>query len=212
MKVSVFALGRTGLPLSLVCADSGFEVIGIDINKELVSQIKTGIAPFHEPGMKELLKKHLNKNFFPTTDITDAVKDSDYFVIAIGTKFKKYPEQGSITNLYKVVDRIIDIGVKGKTLIFRVTLPIGTTDKIKKRIEKTGYIEGKDFFIAFVPERLMEGKAIEEEKNLPKVIGCYNDRSFERVKKFFEKIGGEIVKVANPKIAEWYLIPIEAIT
>jgi len=202
MKVSVFALGRTGLPLSLICADSGFDVIGIDINEELVEQIKNGKVPFYEPGMEKLLKKHLNKKFIPATKITDDVKKSDYFVIAIGTRFKKYPEKGSLENLYKVLNRIIKVGVKGKTLIFRVTLPLGTTDKIKKRIEKTGLKEGKDFFLAFVPERLMEGRAIEEEKNLPKVIGCYNDKSFEKVKKFFNKIGGEIVKVSNPKIAE----------
>lgn len=202
MKVCVFALGRTGLPLSLVCADSGCEVIGIDINEELVQRIKNKDLPFYEPGMKELLDKHLNKNFFPTTKITADVKISEYFVIAIGTKFNKYPERGSLTNLYKVLDKIIDIGVKGKTLIFRVTLPIGTTDKIKKRIEKEGFKEGKDFFLAFVPERLMEGKAIKEEKNLPKIIGCYNNTSFEKVKKLFEKIGGEIVRVSNPKIAE----------
>jgi len=202
MKVCVFALGRTGLPLSLVCADSGFNVIGVDINEELVHKIKNKELPFYEPGMKELLDKYLNNKFIPTTKITSDVKNSDYFIIAIGTKFNKYPERGSLTNLYKVVDRIIDIGVKGKTLIFRVTLPIGTTDKIKKRIEKEGLKEGKDFFLAFVPERLMEGKAIKEEKNLPKVIGCYNNTSFEKVKKFFEKIGGDIVKVSNPKIAE----------
>ena len=202
MKVSVFAMGRTGLPLSLVCADSGFDVIGIDINKELVDQIKKGQIPFYEPGMKKLLDKHLGKKFKPTTEITSDVKKSEYFVIAIGTKFNKYPERGSLTNLYKVVDRIRKIGVKGKTLIFRVTLPIGTTDKIKKRIEKDGVKEGKDFFMAFVPERLMEGKAIREEKHLPKVIGCYNDKSFEKVKKFFEKVGGEIVRVNNPKVAE----------
>lgn len=203
MKISVFALGRTGLPLSLVCADCGFKVIGIDINEELVEQIKKGEMPFYEPGMKELIKKHLNKKFFPTTTITKDVYNSDYFIIAIGTKFNKYPEKGSLTNLYKVVDRIRKIGVKEKTLIFRVTLPIGTTDKIKERIEQDGVVEGKDFFMAFVPERIMEGKAINEEKNLPKVIGCYSDKSFEKVEKFFKKIGGQIVRVSTPKTAEF---------
>ena len=67
MKVSVFALGRTGLPLSLVCADSGFDVIGIDINEELVQQIKDGKIPFYEPGMKKLLDKHLSKKFIPVS-------------------------------------------------------------------------------------------------------------------------------------------------
>ena len=57
--------------------------------------------------------------------------------------------------------------------------------------------------MAFVPERLMEGKAIREEKHLPKVIGCYNDKSFEKTKRFFEKIGGEIVRVSNPRTAEY---------
>jgi len=203
MNVCVFAMGRTGLPLSLVCADSGCKVIGIDINEELVKQIKNKESPFYEQGMQELLDKHVGKNFFPTTNINDDVKKSDYFIIAIGTKFNRYPERGSLTNLYKVVDKIIEIGVKGKTLIFRVTLPIGTTDKIKERIEQDGLKEGKDFHLAFVPERLMEGKAIREEKNLPKVIGCYNDICFQKVEKLFKKIGGEIVRVKNPKTAEF---------
>ena len=202
MKVSVFALGRTGLPLSLVCADRGFDVIGIDISTELVNQIKNGEIPFYEPQMKELLNKHLGKNFIPTDKITDDVKNSDYFIIAIGTKFSRYPEKASLTNLYSVIEKIKKIGIKNKTIIFRVTLPIGTTDKIKKIFEEGGLEDGKDFFLAFVPERLMEGKAIEEEKSLPKVIGCYHDTSFEKVKKFFEQIGGEIVRVTNPRTAE----------
>lgn len=203
MKVSVFALGRTGLPLSLICADSGFDVVGIDINKDLVQQIKNGKLPFYEPMMKELLDKHLNKNFMPMSEITEDVKNSEYFIIAIGTKFSRYPEKGSLTNLFSVIDEIKKIGIKNKTIILRVTLPIGTTDKIKEIIEEDGLKEGKDFFLTFVPERLMEGKAIEEEKNLPKVIGCYNDESFEKVKKFFEKVGGEIVRVSNTRIAEF---------
>ena len=88
-------------------------------------------------------------------------------------------------------------------MIYRVTLPIGTTDKIKERIEQDGLKEGKDFHLAFVPERLMEGRAIKEEKNLPKIIGCYNDGGFRSVEKFFKKIGGEIVRVSTPKTAEF---------
>jgi UDP-N-acetyl-D-mannosaminuronic acid dehydrogenase len=203
MNITIFALGRTGLPLSLICADSGFKVIGIDINKNLIEQIKKGITPFHEPGLKRLLDKHLNKNFFPTTKIIEEVKESEYYIVAIGTKFNKYPEKASLTNLYKIVRKIYEIGIKNKTIIFRVTLPLGTTDKIKKIFEKDGLIEGKDFYLAFVPERLMEGKAINEEKNLPKIIGCYSDKGFEKVKELFKRIGGDIIKVANPKTAEF---------
>ena len=114
MKVSVFALGRTGLPLSLVCADRGFNVIGIDINKELVQQIKNQQLPFYEPQMKELLDKHLNKNFIATDCIIEDVENSDYFIIAIGTKFNRYPEKASLTNLYAVIERIQKIGIRIK--------------------------------------------------------------------------------------------------
>ena len=203
MKVTIFALGRTGLPLSLVCAESGFDVIGIDINEELVNQIKKGETPFFEPHMKELLDKHLNRKFKPTNKVTTDVKNSDYFVLAIGTKFHKYPEKASLTNLYKVIDKIKEVGIKNKTIILRVTLPIGTTDKIKEIFEEEGLKEGKDFYLAFVPERLMEGRAIIEEKNLPKIIGTYTDDGFRRVKLFFEKVGGEIIRVSNPKTAEF---------
>lgn len=202
MKICVFALGRTGLPLSLICADCGFDVIGIDINEKLVKQLKNGELPFYEPKMKELLDKSLNKKFTPTSKITKDLVNCEYFIIAIGTRFNKYPEKASLTNLYTVVDEIKKIGIKNKTIILRVTLPLGTTDKIKERLEKDGLKEGKDFYLAFVPERLMEGKAIDEEKHLPKVIGCYNNASFQKVKYFFEKIGGEIIRVSNPKTAE----------
>jgi UDP-N-acetyl-D-mannosaminuronic acid dehydrogenase len=203
MKISVFALGRTGLPLSLICADRGFEVIGIDINEHLVQQIKNGEIPFYEPELKELLDKYLNTRFFPTSSITEEVKQSDYFIVAIGTKFSRYPEKASLTNLYAVLERIKNIGINGKTIILRVTLPIGTTDHIKHFFEEEGLKEGKDFYLAFVPERLMEGKAIHEERTLPKVIGCYNDASFKKVQFFFEKVGGGIVRVTNPRTAEF---------
>ena len=203
MKISVFALGRTGLPLSLVCAEAGFEVHGVDINKDLVDMINKGIPPFYEPHMEELLKKHLNKKFFPKTDIDNNVKQSDYLILAIGTKFSKYPERASLTNLYTVIDTLRKMGLKGKTLILRVTLPIGTTDAIKARIEQDGLTEGKDFYLAFVPERLMEGKAIDEERHLPKVVGCYNDNAYEKIQAFFKQVGGDVVRVSNPRTAEF---------
>jgi len=202
MRVSIFALGRTGLPLSLICAESGIDVVGIDINEELVQQIKNGEIPFYEPLMKELLDKHVNKKFKPSSKINQDVKNSEYIVIAIGTKFSRYPEKASLTNLFSVIEKIQKVGIKNKTIILRVTIPIGTTDIIKEKLEEDGLKEGKDFYLAFVPERIMEGKAIEEEKKLPKVIGCYNDKSFEKVKQFFEKVGGDIIRVSNPRTAE----------
>ena len=61
MKICIFGLGRIGLPIALVCADSGYSVVGIDVNKELINNLKQGKTVFDEPGMNELLDKNLNK-------------------------------------------------------------------------------------------------------------------------------------------------------
>lgn len=208
MNVCIFGLGRIGLPIALVCADSGHRVVGIDVNEKLINTIKKGELAFDEPEMKELLIKHLNKNFFPkhqeNDDVTSDLKQAEYIMLAVGTGFAKYPDKPKLSTLYSIVYQITAIGLKGKTIILRVTLPIGTSDEIKNLIEKkTGLKEGKDFWFSFVPERIMEGKAIREERILPKIVGCYNDEGFTRVSAFFKKIGGDIVRVSNPRTAEF---------
>ena len=207
MKVVIFGLGRIGLPISLVCANSGIHVTGIDINETLISKLKNGKTAFNEPGMQKLLDKNLNKNFYPKTQTDDIKKDiqkAEYIMLAVGTGFAKYPEKPKLSVLYSIIGQLINAGIKNKTLILRVTLPVGTSEDIIKLIEKkTNLKEGKDFWFAFVPERIMEGKAIEEESKLPKIIGANSQQAFEKVKNFFKKIGGDIIKVENTRTAEF---------
>jgi len=205
MKAVVVGLGRIGLPLALVAADAGINVTGIDIKKDLIETLLNKKIPFYEPYLEELIKKHCKKNFYPKLQndaITD-IREAEYIIITIGTEFVRYPQKPSIERLFLIIDDLLQIGIKNKTIVIRVTLPIGYTDKIRKKIETTGLKESTDFYLAFVPERIMEGKAIEEEKNLPKIIGCYSDKSFEKINKFFKKIGGGIIRVKDPKTAEF---------
>jgi len=194
MKVCIFGLGRIGLPIALVCADSGHNVVGIDVNEKLIKNLNNGETVFDEPGIIELLMKHLNKD----------LKKAEYIMLTVGTGFAKFPDKPNLSTLYSIIDQLISIGIKDKVIILRVTLPIGTADNIKNLIEtKTGLKEGKDFWFSFVPERLMEGKAISEERSLPKIVATYNDEGFEKVKSFFKKIGGDIIRVSNPRTAEF---------
>ena len=207
MKICIFGLGRIGLPITLVCADSGYNVVGVDTNKRLVNSLNEGKTVFNEQGLDELLTKHLNKNFFPKyqgEDIASVIKQAEYIILAVGTGFAKYPDKPDLSTLYSVIGQLIANGLGGKTIILRVTLPIGTSDDVKDFIEKkTGLKEGKDFWFSFVPERIMEGKAIMEERSLPQIVGTYNDDGFEKVRSFFERIGGKIIRVSNPRTAEF---------
>lgn len=206
MNAIIIGLGRIGLPLALVSADSGINITGIDIKKTVINQLKNKQTPFHEPHMDQLLNKHLNKIFFPKLpqDATDDIKNTDYIIFTIGTMYVKYPKKPNLERIYNLLRQITTLGIHNKTIIFRVTLPIGSTDTIKKTIEQqTNLTEGKDFYLAFVPERIMEGKAIQEERTLPKIIGCYSETSYEKTKTYFNKIGGKLIKVSNPKTAEF---------
>ncbi len=207
MDVCIFGLGRIGLPISLVCADSGMNVIGIDINKDLISDLREGKTAFDEPGLQEILDRNLGENFTPKAQdekIAENVKEAEYIVLAVGTGFAKYPEEPDLSTLYSIIGQLMNIGLKDKTLILRVTLPIGTSEDVVSLIEeKTDLLEGEDFWFAFVPERIMEGKAVEEERNLPKIIGARNEVGFEKVEGFFEKIGGDLIRVSDPTTAEF---------
>jgi len=122
----------------------------------------------------------------------------------VGTEFAKYPRMPRLSTLFSIIGTLIGAGLKSKTIILRVTPPIGTTDKVKRMIEeKAGLKEGKDFWLSFVPERIMEGKAIQEERKLPKIVGCYSDAGFSKVEQFLQKIGGEVIRVSSPRTAEF---------
>ena len=207
MKICIFGLGRIGLPISLICADSGYEVVGIDINRDLVDSLREGKITFSEPGTEELLDRHLNKSFYPkhaSEEIISDLKEANYIMIAVGTEFAKYPRMPRLSTLFSIIGTLIGAGLRDKTIILRVTLPIGTTGQVKEMIEdKTGFKEGKDFWLSFVPERIMEGKAIQEERKLPKIVGCYSDAGFSKVEQFLQKIGGEIIRASSPRTAEF---------
>ncbi|RLF42457.1 MAG: hypothetical protein DRN18_02455, partial [Thermoplasmata archaeon] len=164
MRVCQYGLGRIGLPIALILADSGCKVTGIDINRDLVRKLQKKQVPFIEPGLEELLKKHVNNGFIPKHPndgaVIEDIASAEYIVIAVGTGFARYPEKPDLSKLYSIIGELITAGIRGKTIILRVTLPIGTTERVIDIIEKkTGLKEGKDFWFAFVPERIMEGRA-----------------------------------------------------
>ena len=205
----LFGLGRIGLPLSLVLAEAGFNVLAIEKNEKTVEVLTGGEEPFYEPGMKELLDKHLNKNFFVYNhqyflENLKKFQEAGYIIMAVGMNLDLASKKPDLTVLRQATEDLLKAGLKGKTIILRTTVPLVTTDSIKQELEKqSGLEESKDFHLIFAPERLAEGKAIEEETNLPKIIGAYSDSGFEKASELFSKVGGEIIKIGQPKMAEF---------
>lgn len=187
---SVIGIGRVGLPLSLTLAEAEYKVYGIDSNKEYVQEILKGKMPFMEEKGQEYLEKHLNNKFFPTTD-SSKVKESEYILLTLGTPVDEHlnPDYGQIK---KVAEDLKDNLKKGHTVILRSTVAPGTTEYLKGFFEnKTKLKVGKDLFLAFCPERIAEGKAITETREIPQIVGGIDKESTKKAKEFFKSFTNE---------------------
>jgi UDP-N-acetyl-D-mannosaminuronic acid dehydrogenase len=190
--VGILGLGRVGLPLASLFAFKGLNVIGIDTNEERVEKIKKGVCPFYDPPLQENLKVAVEKGELSCTNNLGGVGEQlDIIFVTVGTP-NSLDNNIDYTQLYGALDEISQINLKNKMLIMRSTLPPKTTvDIVIPFLEqKTGLIAGSDFAIAMCPERILEGKAIQELQELPEIIGGIDETS--------NKIATKLFKVLNP--------------
>lgn len=204
MKVTVIgAGGHVGFPFSLVVAEAGHKVCGLDLNEELILDLNDGVVPYLEEGAAELLAKHLdNEKIFFTTD-PSFIEESDVVAIMIGT-----PVDGEgnarLDDLFNFVDNtLIPRMQKHQLIVLRSTVSPGTTEVLRKHIEqKHGWREGLDYFLVFCPERVVQGKSIIETTKLPQIVGAFNDISFKVAKDFFGSFITNSIFQLTPKEAE----------
>jgi UDP-N-acetyl-D-mannosaminuronic acid dehydrogenase len=186
-KVAVIgAAGHVGLPLALVLAECGIETVGIDVDEAAVEEVNGGSMPFYEEGADTLLERCLKSgNLRMTSDLSRA-GEADIIVIVLGTPVDENFNP-ILSGLIRLVDDLCPILRGGQQIVLRSTVSPGTTDRIKRTIEKkTGMKEGRDFGLVYAPERVLQGKAISEIRHLPHIIGAYSEESFERISGFFK--------------------------
>lgn len=191
--VSVIGIGRVGLPLCLSLAEAGFKVYGIDKREDYIETIKNKEMPFKEENAKELLEKHVNENFIPSVEL-NKVKESDYVILTIGTPVDEHlnPEFKQIDSLTR---NLLQHLKKNQVIILRSTVSPGTTEYLKDLIEKeTEFSIGKDLFLAFCPERIAQGKAIKETKELPQIVGGIDKESTKKAVEFFKQFTVEQIE------------------
>ena len=200
--IAVVGLGYVGLTLGLTLADLGFKVKAHDAKKEVADSIRRGKPHFYEQGLDRLLKDHLNNNFKLVDDFEGA-NNADIYFIAVGTPLDKDQKPGlhylesATTNIAKVLKH-------GDAVVLRSTVPLGTTREVVLPIlEKvSGLKAGEDFFIAFAPERTIEGKALEELRRLPQVIGGINRASCDLIASIFNCMSNSTILVDSLEAAE----------
>lgn len=203
--VVVLGLGYVGLTLALIMADSGYNVTGVDVDADRVEALRRGESYIHEVGLPEMLREYIGKNFRVRTDMPES---ADVFLVSVGTPVKAPPGGGrpapDLSYLKASCRMIAPLLRPGGLVTLRSTVPVGTTRGVvlAHLEELTGLKGGRDFHLAFAPERTVEGKAQAELRTLPQVIGGLDEDSAEAAVALFREITPTIVRVSSLEAAE----------
>ncbi len=202
MKIAVIGTGYVGLVVGACLADMGNDVICIDNNETKLLQLRNGIIPIYEPGLEELVKVNtMEKRLTFSSNINDAVKQSEVCFIAVGTP---QGEDGSADLQYVMqVAEAIAKSINGyKVIVNKSTVPVGTAEKVTEIIKQyTNY----PFDVVSNPEFLKQGNAVDDFLHPDRVIiGSNSDKAtriMQDIYASFFRTGNRVI-VMDVKSAE----------
>jgi UDP-N-acetyl-D-mannosaminuronic acid dehydrogenase len=197
--VNVIGLGYIGLPTALMLAAHGVNVVGTDINEELVANLQVGRLSFEEEGLNELFRDAVAKGIRFTTEYIK----TDLYIVAVPTPFDKLSKKIDPSYVIDAVQRIMNVCLKGATVVIESTIPPGTIDKyVRPVIEAEGLIVGKDLNLVHAPERVIPGSMIRELKYNSRTIGVDDSKAGEQVKKLYSTFCQGDIVITDIRTAE----------
>jgi len=205
LRVCVIGIGRIGLPTALSFAKSGLETIGVDINENLVETINLGNFPLKdEPGYDVIFDDVVkNKKFHATTNISDAVPNSDLIILSLPTPMDEnnIPDYSALRN---VATKLAEILSPNSLVIVESTIEPGfVEDEMISIISKSERLKiEKNFFIGVCPENANPGEILHDFTNLPRLVGGINDNITKIIKKIYDFVFSvELIEMPNCKTA-----------
>jgi UDP-N-acetyl-D-mannosaminuronic acid dehydrogenase len=189
--------GHVGVPLALVLAESGLRTLILDINKAAMEMMAAGQLPFLEEGGEKLLKKVLASNRLAFSAEPESIAQAKFVVLAIGTPIDEF-HNPNLSLLTRCLDGWMPYLRDDQTIILRSTVAPGTTSYIASYLS----CHGKNTKLAFCPERVVQGKGIEEIRALAQLVSGTTPEAVEDAKKLFSRIASEVVEM-TPLEAEF---------
>lgn len=202
-KIAVIGLGYVGLPTAAKFSEAGFSVVGIDINKKLVDQINTGTIHTKELGLDALICNVTKKGKFQASaDVSSSLSEVNVIVICVQTPVgsNNKPDLSFIKNACESLSLYL---AKNQLVIIQSTVPPGTTKSlIIPALEKTGLKCGKDFWLAYCPERMAPGNGLSDLSTSTRLIGAFNPESSRYAYELFKSITNGQLQLTNVESAE----------
>jgi UDP-N-acetyl-D-mannosaminuronic acid dehydrogenase len=186
--VIIGGCGHVGLPLGLAFAQAGKKVIALDLDARKVDMANSGTMPFIDAGADELLPKVLQAGTFRATTNAELIREADAVITVIGTPLDEH-----LNPRFEVYRDLIDADRShmraGQLLILRSTVYPGTTDRVARALAAEKF----DIDVAFCPERVAEGVALEEIHSLPQIVAGTSPRSQSRAEKLFRLLTPDVI-------------------
>ena len=194
--VIVGGCGHVGLPLGICLANAGMQVWAFDLNSHAVDIVNSGVLPFREDGAEDLLQAAQHAGTFTATTDPASIRKADIVVIVIGTPVDEHLNPDPNAVVHALLDCLPHMR-DGQLLVLRSTVFPGVTARVEEFIREAGL----DIEATFCPERIAEGKAIEELYSLPQIIGARSEEASRRAARLFARLGVETIPVL-PEEAE----------
>jgi nucleotide sugar dehydrogenase len=205
--VAVVGLGKIGLPLAVQFAQHGCRVIGCDINAEVVNAINAGCSHVREEAelLTEVPRLVAQGLLSATLNVRDAISQASVVVVIVPVAIDAKNEVD-----FRAIDAAtteIGAGLRAGTLVvYETTLPVGTTvGRFATILERTANLEaGRDFYLAYSPERVSSGRIFRDLRTYPKVVGGINEESTAAAAAFYRLVlSAEIITMASTDEAEF---------
>ena len=184
--------GHVGLPLSLALADSGLRVGIYDTNPVTLMRIEAGHVPFLETGAEDLLRRLLPTGRLSFSTHGAMVERTDQLIVVVGTPVDEFLAP-SLTIFAKTMDQVIPHLREGSLVVLRSTVFPGTTEYVSQHLADAGCRVD----VAFCPERIAEGRALEELRTLPQIVGADDDKAAERATALFARLVDHTIRTTS---------------
>lgn len=200
-KVGIIGLGYVGLPLALTFVKGGFRVYGMDIDKDRVKSVGEGVSHILDIPSSQI-KEAISRGKLAVTNDFLHIKELDAVIICVPTPLYKTKEP-DVSYIVSAVENIKKYMKRGQIVVLESTTYPGTTEEVMLPVlESNGMKEGRDFYLAFSPERIDPGNKKYNTKNTPKIIGGISESSTEIARILYEQVIDTVIPVSSSKVAE----------
>ena len=200
-RMAVIGMGYVGLPLGVTFAESGISVVGIDVNASKMARLNVGDSYIEDIESSRLIPLVEQGLLAGSTDF-DLLPSVEAISICVPTPLSKTRDP-DMSYVVSATEQIVPRLSKGQVIVLESTTYPGTTrDVILPALEKSVLKVGKDFYLAYSPERVDPGREDFTTKNTPKVLGGVTPACVEKAKTFYEKAIDTVVPVSSPETAE----------